>query len=174
MRYLLKVSNHQFNWWLANSPKKGYFTARPKGRCRKQYHWSAHIVRGVSGLGEDASYRTVADLYLKYNSKAKQLTIYLSPSFTLSKVAKSERYKKSDESAYNTSKKFDPKTMKSCSCCLGTGKVDCPKCHGIGKVSKYVYNSTTHVNDSIQAACPMCMNGHESCIHCNGRGWNYK
>lgn len=138
------------------------------------YTGKANIVHGISGLGDDASYRTVADLYLKYNSKAKQLTIYLSPSFTLSKVAKSEQYKKSDESMYSTSKDFDSKTMKSCSHCLGTGKVDCPKCHGTGKLSKYVYNTTTHVNDSIEVSCPMCMNGHESCIYCNGRGWNYK
>ena len=138
------------------------------------YTGKANIVHGISGLGDDASYRTIADLYLKYNSNAKQLTIYLSPSFTLSKVAKSEQYKTSDESMYNASKDFDPKTMKSCSHCLGTGKVDCPKCHGTGKISKYVYNTTTHVNDSIEVSCPMCMNGRESCVYCNGRGWNYK
>lgn len=36
-----KVSNHQFNWWFAISPPKGYITARPKGRCHKHFYWSA-------------------------------------------------------------------------------------------------------------------------------------
>ena len=36
-----KVSNHQFNWWFAISPPKGYVTARPKGRCHKHFYWSA-------------------------------------------------------------------------------------------------------------------------------------
>ena len=35
------VSNHQFNWWFAISPPKGYITARPKGRCHKHLYWSA-------------------------------------------------------------------------------------------------------------------------------------
>ena len=35
------VSNHQFNWWFALSPNKGFLTARPKGRCRKHSYWSA-------------------------------------------------------------------------------------------------------------------------------------
>lgn len=41
MRDLELVSNHQFNWWFALSPNKGFLTARPKGRCRKHSYWSA-------------------------------------------------------------------------------------------------------------------------------------
>ena len=35
------VSNHHFKWWFIISPHKGYVTARPKGRYRKHFYWSA-------------------------------------------------------------------------------------------------------------------------------------
>lgn len=37
----VEVINHQFNWWFDSSPPKGYITARPKGRYRKLFYWSA-------------------------------------------------------------------------------------------------------------------------------------
>ena len=40
-KVFIEVINHQFNWWFDISPPKGYVTARPKGRYRKHFYWSA-------------------------------------------------------------------------------------------------------------------------------------
>lgn len=129
------------------------------------------IARGVSAFGEGAEYRTIADVYLSYSLSQEKMTIYLSSSFTKTAVGKNEKYITSDETA-NRDNVDASKKKKNCTYCLGTGKVKCQKCHGTGKVTKNVYNSRTHIYDTISVACPMCVNGLESCTYCGGRGWN--